>query len=421
LFCQARTTPETELTVAPETHYLNTDFDVSLRPRPGQLRRELLIRQVRELSIQALFGASEGDSVLLRAELPGEFLEYLGSCGIRIPNLLAHPRIAPETRLNPFGWNAEAIELNRSLRRPSDHPPLSVIGQVNSRSFAHDLQLELESGDSGGAVVSCAEELDRFLKRAPADSAWMLKAEHGNSGLGNRRLRQPILDVADSRFVSERLAEDDRLVVEPWRDRERDWCAVFDAPFSDSTLRIHETICTRDGALIGALFSPNGTETVTAELGPTAERVASRLVEAGYFGPVCLDAFHWNDNGQSRLRPLVDLNCRRSMSGGVHRLWRDLADGQTLFYRFFNRRKLNLPEELPEMLAALGDDGFDRQRRQGTILASPPRLGSTGLPSPEGLLPGAPWRPGKLAVIFVAGDRAGVFELERRFRERFEG
>jgi hypothetical protein len=126
-----------------------------------------------------------------------------------------------------------------------------------------------------------------------------------------------------------------------------------------------------------------------------AERVAARLDQEGYFGPVCVDAFTWRDGDRSRLRSLVDLNCRLSMSDAAHRLWQRMAPDRTVFYRFFNRRKIELPADLPDALVALGEHGYDRDSRRGILLASP-------------------------AFVFVADGRSEIFALERWFRDRFE-
>jgi hypothetical protein len=98
------------------------------------------------------------------------------------------------------------------------------------------------------------------------------------------------------------------------------------------------------------------------------------------------------------------------MSDGAHRLWGRLGARRTLYYRFFDRGKLALPEELPQLLHALGAQRYDPSTRRGILLAAPLRLG----PAEEA------WPTRKPAVILVADDRSGVFELERAFRERFE-
>jgi hypothetical protein len=403
-----------ELVAGPaRTHYLNSDFDLGLRPRPRQREHPGLVRQVRELSVQAVVGADSGDSALVRAEVPEPFLEHLDKCGLAVPSLLEHPRVDPAARLRPFGWSAEAIELNAVADRPVKHPPFSTIRKVNSRSFSLELERDLAPDGPLGVMVESLAGLNSFLSDAPGSSEWVVKAEHGNAGLANRRISGSGLTAIDRRFVEQRFAEDDRMVVEPWLPRERDLCVVFDTPFDASTLRIHETFGTSDGALIGALFEPDESELAPwkEELAGMAERVASKLDDAGYFGPVCVDAFCWRDGDQSKLRSLFDLNCRLSMSDCAYRLWRRAASDRILYYRFFNRRKLALPNELHDVVAALGRRAYDPSGRRGILLASPLRLG-TGDDA---------WQAGKLAVMLVAEKRSEVFELERWFRDRFEG
>jgi hypothetical protein len=262
-------------------------------------------------------------------------------------------------------------------------------------------------------VIRSPDELETFLGRAAdATTRWIVKADHGHGGLANRRLRGPRLAPADRRWVVERLDEDDCLVVEPWLDRERDLCVVFDVPFDPRSLRIHETACTRDGALVGARFDPDPSTVApwTERLATTAERVARRLAAEGYFGPVCLDAFSWRDGGRTRLRPLVDLNARLAMSDGAYRLWRRLAPDRVLYYRFFARRRLELPDGRARLLAALGPHRYDRSARTGVLLVSPLEVAAGG----------RRWTPAKLATIFVARDRAAMLETERWFRQRFE-
>jgi hypothetical protein len=388
---------------ARQTHYLNADFDLGLRPRARRLEDGVLGRQVRELSVQALLGCEPGDAALVRTEVDEPFLEHLSDCGVPVPLVLAHPRVDPSSRLRPFGWSAEAIELNSRHHRPAEHPALDVVRRVNSRSFALELEAELSPGHPGGTVVADPRELEAFLSHAATAGEWVVKSEHGNAGLGNRRVRAPRLAAADRGFVNGLFAEDDRLVVEPWLERQSDWCAVFEVPFDSSSFRVHATDCTRDGALVGAQFEPGGPANLPwpDEIGQAAERIASRLEREGYFGPASFDAFGWRDGDRVRLRPLADLNCRHAMSDGAFRLWRRLAPERCWYYRFFSRRRLPLPGDLPEALAALGDLRYDPDHRRGVLLASPTRFA-------------------KLAVVLVASDPTGIRALEHELRARFE-
>jgi hypothetical protein len=385
-----------------QTHFVNTGFDLSLRFRAPRVERPRLERQVRELSVQGLLGARTGDAALVLQEMADEFLDHLDSCGIPVPRVLPHPHVDPSMRLRPFGWSAEAIELNRLHARPVSHPPLSVIRRVNSRSFGVELERRLFPESASGTVIEDIAALETVLSGASSTGEWIVKAEFGNAGLANRRLRSREMSAADRRFVDGLLLENDRIVVERWFSRERDWSVVFDVPLDPAAFRIHETTYTRDGALIGALLDA-GAESPPwfDELTRMAERVASSLQKEGYFGPVCVDAFSWHEGDSLKLRPLVDLNCRRSMSDGAYRLRRQIAEDRVFYYRFFNRRRLTLSHGLQDALAALGDRRYDRSQRRGVLLASPPDHA-------------------KLAVIFVAESRRESLALENEFRARFE-
>lgn len=382
-------------------HYLNADFDLSLRPRARDVSARL-DRQVRELSIQGLLAASANDAVLVRVDVPDAFIEYLAGCGIPVPRLFAHPVLDADSELRPFGWNREAIELNRDRLHAAEHPDLRVVRRVNARSFARELEASIDSDSRQGATLARASELELFLSRPSPSHGWIVKADYGNSGLGNRRLGLHGLSDADRRFVKALFAENDRIVVEPWLDRERDSSMVFDVPFTPESLRLHETVCTADGALVGAVFLPGGGDIPHFdELASFAAPIARSLGREGYFGPVCVDAFTYRNGDAVQLRPIVDVNCRLSMSDGAYWLWRALWPEQSVYYRFFTASRLSLAPELEPALSALGDLRFDRSRQRGVLLASPPSFA-------------------KLAVIFVAESRERLLALESDFRERFD-
>jgi hypothetical protein len=385
------------------THYVNVGFDLELRPRVRPGEHERLDRQIRQLSVQGLLGARTGDAALVLTEVADEFLEHLDGSGIPVPRVLHPPDIDPDSRFRPFGWSAEAIELNRRHHRPCEHPSLPVIRRVNSRSFGLELERELFPETATGAVVDDIAALEKRLSMPSPSGEWIVKGEFGNSGLANRRLRSSALSRTDRRFVDGLLANGDRVVVEPWLPRERDWSVVFEVPFEAATLRRYETFHTRDGALIGALLEPERTAEIPwgDESDTTAERVAARLEEEGYFGPVCVDGFSWLDENRLRFRHLIDVNCRQPMSRVAYRLWREIGADRVFLYRFFNRRKLSLPRTLPQVLAALGSRRYDRERRRGILLVSPPDHT-------------------KLGVIFAGENRQDAFALEAELRARFE-
>jgi hypothetical protein len=393
---------------------INADFDLSLRPRWRGPVREGFARQIAELAFHTvLIGASE-DSVRLPGALRESFIDHLLRNRLEVPQVTIRPAVRPDADFTPFGWNAAAVELGSRYRRPPDHPPLAVVRRVNGRCFAADIEAELGDACVIGRCRSMAE-VRELLARAPdAASGWVVKAEHANGGLGNRRLRSRRLDETDRRFVAALLEEDDVVLVEPWLRRLTDLCATFrvDRAGEPSRLLLHETVTTAEGAFIGALFEADSEvlRPWTGEMERVAAALARRLAAEGYFGAVCLDAFVWDDGGSPRLRPAVDLNARLHVSLPALRLWRSWGRQPVVLWRFFSRRKLRLPDDSGELAAALGAEAFDPDRRRGTLLSSPLLLDNGGHAR----------RPHKLGVLFAGASRERVFGLERRFRERFE-
>ena len=240
---------------------------------------------------------------------------------------------------------------------------------------------------------------------------WVAKTEHGNAALGNRRIRNRQLESDDVNWLKPRL-EEGPMVLERWLHRTKDLCTVFEvtADARVDGLTIHETIHTSDGGFIGALYDRES-EVPTAwrtTLSASAETVAAALVSQGYFGPVCVDAFEWEEDGTPRIRPLVDLNARRHASEG----WRRLANlwGGCLYGRFFSTRKLRLPTTYNEFEDKLAYDAWNDHTRIGVLLTSPMWLEGQGNRR----------RPRKLGVVFRGPSRESVFAMEMRFREVFE-
>ena len=176
------------------THYLNAEFDLGLRPRPGRVEQPALARQVRELSAQAVLGAAPGDAALLRVELPQAFIDHVGDCGLTVPRLLTHPHLDPSSRLRPFGWSGEAMELNGHHEQPVEHPPLETIGRVNARSLGLRFEAEIDASEPIGEVVESVDDLCAFMAAMRA-SPMSLNREPGSrcrQRSSNRRIARGV-------------------------------------------------------------------------------------------------------------------------------------------------------------------------------------------------------------------------------------
>ena len=396
----------------PAEHWWNADFDLSLAGTPDDSPPASLRDRISEFELHGLLAADPGDSVLLRELPPDDFVRRLENSGIETAEVTALPSVRADRRFEPYGWNTAAVELSTKYDRPPLFPPFEVVRRVNGRSFGHRVEREFLNSDAPLGGFSSIEELRARLDTLPdREEGWVVKTEFGNAALGNRRLRNRRLTNGDRRWLDARLARGP-VVLERWFRRYGDYCAVFRVTGEGKieNLSFHETIHTADGAFIGAIFDRG--EPIPQEwIDPmvrAAAIVAREVTREGYFGPVCIDAMAFDDDGEKRLRPLVDLNARRHASEG----WKRLAGifGGCLYGRFFSTRKLRLPDLAEDFERALGSDRWNSSTGRGTLATSPLWLGGN-----DGRR-----RPHKLGIVFAADSRDEVLAMESRFRRIFE-
>ncbi len=391
-------------------YFVNANFDLSLRPNRKAETVDGRGQQASEMPFHLLYLGIDGDSVLVDVEPDEDFLAYLGRAGLSRPVTCVLPGLSLDAQFVPFGWNKEAAKVNGSYARPASHPPLDVVKRVNGRRFAAKIERELFQGDEVLGVFHSMDEIEACIASRPPHEEWLLKSEHGNAGLGNRRLRSSKLSQSDREVIRRLLAEDACVMVERWRHRVLDIATVFELD-SDGTVKdlyAYEVVNTADGAYIGSIFD-HASEILDPwipEVTDVALQVAGRLAEEGYFGPVCLDHFVWSEGNDRRLRPLADLNARLQVSAPILSLWRSWDADRVVYWRLFASRRLRLPSDYLELETALGGAAFDAESRRGILVTSPFEVAGKRLR--------------RIGVLLVADSRTEVEEMDRRLRGRFE-
>jgi len=391
-------------------YFVNADFDLSLRPNRSAETVDGRGQQASEMPHHLLLFGTAGDSVLVDAAPGEDFLAYLERAGLSRPVTSVLPGLAPDAQFVPFGWNEKAVQINSSYTRPASRPPLDVVKRVNGRRFAAKVERELFGGDEVLGVFDAPGEIEACIASRPQEEELLLKSEHGNAGLGNRRLRSSSLSQSDREVLRRMLAEDACVLVEKWRNRALDIATVFELDPAGTVkgLYAYEVVNTADGAYIGSIFD-HGSEAIEPWLPSVTDvalKIAERLAREGYFGPVCLDHFVWLEGGDRRLRPLADLNARLQVSAPILRLWRSWGADRVVYWRLFAARKLRLPSNYLELETALGVDAFDSGDRRGVLVTSPLDVAGKKLR--------------RLGVLLAGDSRAEVEAMDRRLRERFE-
>jgi hypothetical protein len=391
-------------------YFINADFDIGLRPGRAPGTVDGRGRQAIEMPSHLLLLGVDGDSVLVDVKPDEPFQGYLVRAGLPCPNTTLLPEVTPGARLVPFGWDKRALELSLRYEKSSEHPPLEIVRRVNGRRFAAGIERELFGVDESLGEFYESGELESTIVSRPEGEEWLLKSEHGNAGLGNWRLRCRDLSPSDREVMARLLAEDVCVLLERWRRRELDICSVFSVDIQGQAkdLYLYEAVNTADGAYIGSIFEENPArlEPWRQEIADIVSKVARKLSETGYFGPVCLDHFVWSDGNERRLRPLADLNARLQVSAPLLDLWRSLGEDRVFYWRLFAARKLGLPRDYVELEEALGRDAFSLNDRCGVVVTSPFTAGETRLR--------------RFGVLISARSREEVDEMDRLVRDRFE-
>ena len=253
--------------------------------------------------------------------LAGRVVRAIEATTGRTPWVVAPAGVARGTRPPTRGeaWcptpNALAILDAAGLERP-DAPPPEVLRTVNHRAFA----AELADPDEFPGAVFCrtVDEVHRAFAHAPG-SAWLLKRPLGFSGRMRKVVRPTDLDAAGATWIAASMdGYGCGLAVEPLVERLLEG-ALHGRVDRDGRIALGRPVVCHyddDGAWRDARRAERDdwTPDETRSLEATAERVGRALGAAGYVGPFGVDAFRWRAGRSARLRTLVEINARHTMS-----------------------------------------------------------------------------------------------------------
>ncbi len=275
---------------------LNLDADDELQDPAGYTPTAAVARRSRLLTPHLRGLVAAGDVILDSTAAPAAN-GTMGQAWCPTPRALA--RLAAAGALVPHA------------------PALAVLQHVNHRGFCAALGQTLEAA----AYVRSLNEVRAHLGRHPP-RPWVLKRPHGFSGRGMRRMSPVDGDAGLWRWIEAALQQDGGLQVEPWVERERDFGLHG---YVDATGAVHfgtPTVqeCDARGAWVRsrALVPGEITAPEADRLRAAAERVATALAAAGYFGPFGIDAYRWRDaGGHLHFNPQSEINARYSMGWQV--------------------------------------------------------------------------------------------------------
>ncbi len=341
-----------QVRVMPKLFIGNFDFEWSLSARAARTLPSTLRRINQELACVWLAMADADDWIFCDAEIPASFFaQYAEQTGRDIPHIATCLKDVPAGVIPvPWGWSERLRDqLHLSHRPVPRHPAIRIARMVNSRRYSCELEPQFDLGWFGTIKVASLEALPDAIRQIHEWGCrqWVLKTDLGNSARERLRGTDLPTEVQTIRWIDRRLQRDGMLFLEPWVDIVSEASFQWEIPCDGEPefLGIAELSCDARGQYQGSwitLSTKIDDRWTTAR--EITRRVAAVCAEAGYFGPLGIDACWYRDpQGELRLRAIQDINARWTM-GRLSFGWRGmLRPGETGFWRHFSIQQNPVP------------------------------------------------------------------------------
>lgn len=330
------------------------------------------------------------DDVVLVPERPSvAFLSQLKQAGFPLPEFVEvqgrslperHPLLQRKLgRLRPWAWGPDSVEMLRPLfpqltgeqRSPEDSFQDRIAALYSKSWSAGFLRAAVERWQDEGWVIGEAEvgRIGRSMEevlalvqeiRARGHHRVVLKQPLGLAGQGMTRLWEPEILETQRRWMERVLGEQGVLVVEPWLEREVDFSLQFESEGGRLQLSGFTGLENDAGGQFRANWaSPHferrppgevlhalrsvrdGARRLQAIFEDIRGLLELRLQEAGYRGPLGVDAFLYRSaDGALRLKPVVEINPRYTMGRLTLELMNQVHQGSRGQFRLLSRSQV---------------------------------------------------------------------------------
>ncbi len=390
--------------------YLNALFDLQLGGYPSSA----VERSAAEMSVLFYPFSEPGDAVLLDAEIPGRYPEYLRLYGLCSGEVCGDVRYSGGAAAAvAWGWNEQSVDC-LDVRGSPSVPSLDVVRNLNNRSFCAEMANRYGFGVPGSTFCSVMKEVEEAVKAVDAFPL-VIKPAFGGSGFGLRISDNPD-ELTKELGTAARYLAHGGLVIEPWLRRVADLSTVtlISPEGVVDKVRFERQGVNGHGSFYGIYCSESDPrlEKWKPQLGEVTRILSEEIFARGYFGPVGIDSFVYIDpaTGSERLACAIEINARYTMGFLAQQLRDRIAPGKHTLFRFIGAKRCRLPDSIEEWIARLGKLQFDSSTRNGILLLTPPRMGFRGT-----------WRQPQRSAFFIAADSGEEVErLDQELRRMVE-
>ncbi|MCA9014605.1 MAG: hypothetical protein KDA77_04655, partial [Planctomycetaceae bacterium] len=269
--------------------------------------------------------AEDGDLIFLPGAVPPDFVAHLNEAGlplVELTNQWPTRGQAAEWEFVPWGWSNAVQRIAADKGFQFESPDVRAVQTVNARTFSFACEQEWGLALPGSCQVKNLTELEMAVRElqqqeAEPENTWVVKANFSMSARERMLGRGTQLTDQMRGWAAKRFAQGQPLFVEPWVKRTAEAGLQFFIPSEGAPQWMGLALLLSDarGQYRGSRITVDAEtlqEWQTAiEIG---RRVAQRAQEAGYFGPLGIDAMQFSDaRGERQWRPIQDVNARYTM------------------------------------------------------------------------------------------------------------
>lgn len=279
-------------------------------------------RQIHASLATAWVAIARANDLVVTADSMGDVaFSELAALGWPVPQFATLDRQTErvdDATLVPWGWSPAMTALAASRGWACPSPRTDVIRRINSRRFRLELEREFGEVLPGAGAAESIERLRELVAAAgQAPLGWIVKANFGMAGRESVRGFGGELLPALLNWARRRIEQTGCVVFEPIVEALGEAGIQIEIPERGlpELIGVTPLLVDRAGTYRGSRIGNQEAEALAWQ--PAIKfnlRVAERLQQIGYFGPLGVDVMKYRAaDGETRLRPLQDLNARYTM------------------------------------------------------------------------------------------------------------
>lgn len=232
--------------------------------------------------------------------------------------------------------------------------------KINSKIFSHETAKNFGLIPDACRIVDNAFDFKSHIDQFPQYTRWVTKSPYSFSGLGHQvfdRTHLPSVDWNES------------LLLEPWFNRTLDIGMTY---LKQSRFQDYfgiQNLNDRQGRFKGALIQPfiPEVEELHQKLKPALHYLSSLSPENN----LQIDSFYYLEEGERKVYPLVEINCRKTMGWVTWSLWKRFSHHQVGTLLLWPMSSLKKMESWKTLENILSNQTYNSESKIGFIPLSP--------------------------------------------------